>query len=129
MDRQQHSVCTSCKDGPWCRDIYLHQPVLEVEVGSPCANTTRRAHTAIQISAPGVPLYSENIPVLAQANGGECSRKVVEEEFNTNGGSSLEVEEGGSVFERRTSSEFKARQAIFRKCQEANNPKLPSFNF
>ena len=84
MDRQQHSVCTSCKDGPRCRDIYLHKPVLEVEVGSPCANTTRTAHTAIQISAPGVPLYSENIPVLAQANGGECSRKVIEEEFNTN---------------------------------------------
>ena len=118
MDGQQHSVCTSCRDGPWCRDIYLHKPVLEVEVGSPCENTSRTAHTAIQISAPGVPLYSENIPVLAQAKGGDCSKKVVEEEFNMKvsdlfekweeaggEGSRLEVEEGGSIFKRRTSSE------------------------
>ena len=140
--RQQYSVCTGCKDGPRCTDIYSYKPVLEVEVGSPCANTTRTAHTAIQISVSSVPLYSKNNPSLAHTDGGEGSRDMIEGEFNTNvsdliekwdeaggGVSKLEVEEGGRNFARRTSSEFQARQAIFKKCQEAEDPNLSSFNF
>ena len=141
LNRQQYSVCTSCKDGPRCADIYSYKPVLEVEVGSPCANTTRTAHTAIQISVSSVPLYSKNNPDLAHTDGGECSRDIIREEFNTNvsgliekweetggGGSKLEVEEGGSNFARRKSSEFQARQAIFEKCQEARDPNLSLSN-
>ena len=81
-----------------------------------------------------VPLYSRDIPSLAHTEGGE--------EFNTNvsnliekwevaggGGSKLEVEEGGSNIARRTSSEFRARQAIFEECQEVKDPDLSLFKF
>ena len=41
----------------------------------------------------------------------------------------LEVEGGGSTIGRRTSEEFRARQAIFENCQEARNPTLSLFTF
>ena len=42
------------------------------------------------------------------------------------GGSKLEVEEGGRNINRRTSAEFKSRQAIFETCQEAEYPIISS---
>ena len=134
MARQQYQVCHSCMDGPRCTDIYLYKQVLEVEDGSPGARTTRTAHSAIQISVSSVQLYGMSNPGLAHPEGGERC-KIIEEEFNTNvsdliekweeaggGGSKLEVEEGGRNIARRTSAEFRSRQAIFETCQEAEYP-------
>jgi hypothetical protein len=91
-------------------------------------STTRTAHSAIQISVSSLQLYGMSNLGLAHPEGWERC-KIIEEEFNTNvldliekweeaggGGSKLEVEEGGRNIDRRTSAEFKSRQAIIETC-------------